>query len=280
MNVKSISWEEAVKWLISQPDKQGLVRDCYYDSSPEIAARRYYQSDEWTAVRTFLPKVTGRALDLGAGRGIASYALAQESWKVVAVEPDPSDLVGGGAIRKIAQSESLSIEVVQEFGERLPFESATFDLIFARQVLHHAHDLPMLCAEIFRVLKPGGKFIAVRDHVISSPRDLSIFLQIHPLHQLYGGENAFQLSQYKGAIHAAGFLIDRILRPFDSVINYAPHSRDSLRDELKSKFARFPMGGILGRFLDVGVIMKIFLASLSRFDNRPGRLFSFICSKP
>jgi SAM-dependent methyltransferase len=280
MSDKFISWEEAVTWLVAQPDKQDLVRDCYYDPSPEAAARRYWQSEEWGAIKAFLPCPPNRALDLGAGRGIASYALAKGGWKVVAVEPDPSDLVGGGAIQQIAQAGGLPIEVVQEFGERLPCESASFDLVFARQVLHHARDLTALCAEVFRVLKPGGKFIAVRDHVISSPDDLSAFWKIHPLHQLYGGENAYRSRQYKDAIRAAGFRLEKVLRPFDSVINYAPYTRDSLRGELKRRLARLPLGVVAGRLLDARIIMDIALALLSRFDHRPGRLYSFICSKP
>lgn len=280
MNDKFISWEEAVAWLVAQPDMQDLVRDCYYDPSPEMAAKRYWQSEEWKAIRAFLPPAPDRALDLGAGRGIASYALAKDGWNVVAVEPDPSDFVGGGAIRKIAQSEGLHIEVAQEFGERLPCESASFDLVFARQVLHHAHGLTAFCAEVFRVLKPGGKFIAVRDHVISSADDLPAFWKIHPLHQLYGGENAYQSGQYLEAIQAADFRLDRVLRPFDSVINYAPYTLDSLRDELKRRLARLPLGGVAGRLLDAGMIMNFSLALLSRVDRRPGRLYSFICSKP
>lgn len=277
---KFMSWEAAVEWLKMQPDKQDLVRDCYFDSSPEAAAERYSQSDEWNAIRALLPPVPGRALDVGAGRGIASYALAKAGWSVVAIEPDPSDFVGRGAIQTIAQSKGLPIEVVGEFGECLLHDSVSFELVVARQVLHHARDLPALCAEVFRVLKPGGKLIAVRDHVISSPGDLPAFLQVHPLHQLYGGENAYQLSQYLDALRAAGFRVEQMLRSFDSVINYAPHTRDSLREEFQRRLSRVPLGSIAGWCLDVELILDISLAVLSRIDRRPGRLYSFICSKP
>jgi SAM-dependent methyltransferase len=280
MTDKYLSWEEAVAWLVAQPDKQELVRDCYFDSSPETAAERYSQSDEWKAIRALLPSGPGRALDVGAGRGIASYALAKAGWSVVAVEPDPSNFVGRGAIQKIAQSKGLPIEVVEEVGECVPCDSDSFDLVFARQVLHHARDLQALCAEMFRVLKPGGTFIAVRDHVISSPDDLPAFLQVHPLHQLYGGENAYQLSQYLDALRAAGFRVEQMLRSFDSVINYAPHTRDSLREEFKRRLNRLPPGSIAGWCLNVELILDISLAVLSRVDRRPGRLYSFICSKP
>ncbi|NOQ81322.1 MAG: methyltransferase domain-containing protein [Methylophaga sp.] len=280
MSDKFLSWEEAVTWLIAQPDKQDLVRDCYYDASSKQAVNRYWHSNEWNAIQNLLPTKSGRVLDLGAGRGIASYALAKENWDVVALEPDPSNLVGSGAIRNIAQTELLPIEVIQEFGEHIPCQSNSFDLIFARQVLHHANDLNALCAEMFRLLKPGGTFIAVRDHVISSDKDLAEFLEAHPLHQLYGGEHAYKSSQYLSALRSAGFNVLKVLRSFDSVINYAPYSRDSLREELKIRFRKLPLGSVVGKLFDIEVILDIFLVLLSRVDNRPGRLYSFVCTKP
>ena len=45
----------------------------------------------------------GQALDVGAGRGIASYALAREGFTVTVLEPDDSHLVGAGAIRSLAE---------------------------------------------------------------------------------------------------------------------------------------------------------------------------------
>ncbi len=280
MSDKYLSWEEAVAWLVAQPDKQELVWDCYYDSSPEIAAERYSKSDEWKAICALLSPVSGLALDVGAGRGIVSYALAKAGWSVVAMEPNPSDFVGRGAIHKVAQSKGLPIEVLEEFGEHIPRDSVSFDLVVARQVLHHACDLQALCAEVFRVLKPGGEFIAVRDHVISSPGDLPAFLQAHPLHRLYGGENALQTSQYLDAMRTAGFRVEQVLRSFDSVINYAPHTRDSLRGELQRSLGCLPMGSMAGRCLNAEWAMDISLAVLSCVDRRPGRLYSFICSKP
>jgi SAM-dependent methyltransferase len=274
------SWEEAVAWLLIQPDKQNLVRDCYYDSSPEEAAKRYSESEEWLAINTLLPKVPSRVLDLGAGRGIASFALAKEGWDVVALEPDPSNLVGGGAICKIAQVEGLPIEVVQEYGEHIPCDSNSFALVFARQALHHADNLPLLCAEVFRLLKPGGSFIAVRDHIISSKNDLDTFLKIHPLHYLYGGENAYQTKQYLTALRNAGFRVKKVLRSFDSVINYAPYTRNSLREDIKRRVRRIPLGRFIGNILNIEVIMDLSLFVMSWIDRRPGRLYSFVCVKP
>ncbi|UJB67902.1 class I SAM-dependent methyltransferase [Acaryochloris sp. 'Moss Beach'] len=280
MSVSHFStWEEAVGWLISQPEKKEIVKACYYDAPLEKAADRYWQSAEWSEIRAFCPDLVEKALDIGAGNGIASYALARDGWLVEALEPDISDLVGIGAIRRLSQTADLPINVVQEFGEKLPFPDTHFQLVFARQVLHHAQDLPQLCREVYRVLKPGGVFIAVRDHVISSKDDLPQFLASHPLHKIYGGENAFLLREYIEAIEDASLDIDQILKPLDSVINYAPHTIDTIKEELTQKISRLPGGTFLKVPLLSQPVFPILMKLLAILDNRPGRAFSFIAHK-
>jgi SAM-dependent methyltransferase len=273
------TWEQAVSWLISQPDQDNIVKACYYDSPLQSAADRYWQSSEWQAIREFLPSDRGQALDIGAGNGIASYALAKDGWLVQSLEPDDSQLVGTGAIKKLARETHLPIHVVQEFGEKLPFEDSYFDLVLARQVLHHAQDLPQLCKEVYRVLKPGGIFIAIRDHVIAKKSDLPKFLEAHPLHQLYGGENAYLRSEYISAIQLANLKINMVLDAFDSPINYSPHTYSTLKDELSLRFNNSPVFQQLIKILTNDMIFPYTLKLLSKIDRRPGRAISFISCK-
>ncbi len=275
------TWEQAVQWLIEQPDMKEIVRDCYYDQPTLAAVERYAASVEWQEISRLLPKQAGRALDLGAGCGIASYALARSGWQVTALEPDPSELVGGGAIRKLAREAKLDITVLQEFGETIPCEDQSFDLVFARQVLHHARDLPQLCRELHRILLPGGTMLAVRDHVISRREDLPRFLDSHPLHKLYGGENAYLLDEYLGALRAAGFQVQKVFSPLETPINFAPHDLDSLREELLQRLSgSAAMKGLLRTLMRPDALFRLQLGLLSRFDRRPGRLYSFLCVRP
>lgn len=277
------TWEQAVEWIRAQPEHHKLVIDAYYDDPLPATAARYWQSEEWAAVRDLLPATRGRALDVGAGRGIASFALAKEGFTVTALEPDGSALVGAQAIRALAAASSLPIEVTQEFSERLPFDDGQFDVVFARAVLHHTRDLAAACREFLRVLKPGGLLIAVREHVISRSDDLPKFLDLHPLHKLYGGENAFRLDEYEGAIRAAGFDLMKVIAPLRSPINFAPYTLGALQSEVAQR-----VGGRLGPWVPRVVRAALRLpgawavarALLEQVDHRPGRLYSFVARRP
>jgi SAM-dependent methyltransferase len=277
----SSAWENAVEWLRSQPDQQDLVLNAYYDDPLINAARRYWQSCEWKEIRKLLGSTRGQALDLGAGRGIASYALAREGFTVTALEPEASRLVGAGAIRSLAEESALPITVVQEYSEHLPFDDGQFDIAFARAVLHHTRNLHTACREFFRVLKPGGRLIAVREHVISRKNDLPVFLARHPLHRLYGGENAFLLSTYRDALLQAGFAIEVVLSPLSSVINYAPYTEQTLKDVIADRLGgALVIRGVLRRALSLPGLWSLASKTLSWVDRRPGRLYSFVCTRP
>jgi len=275
---KLLSWEDAVVWLRNQPDRRQLVLDSFYDDPLIKAAERYHDSGEWQAISRILQGRTGKALDVGAGRGIASYALAKDGFKVTALEPDPSAIVGAAAIRSLAQETALPITVNEDFSERLPFTDASFDVIIARAVLHHTRDLDGACREIHRVLKPGGIFIAAREHVISREGDLQKFLDRHPLHRLYGGEHAFLRDRYVEALKGAGFSLD-VLAPFRSPINMYPYTFDSLRDAVVKMLSQKLPLPFWGFALKSDLIFSALLYGAEGIDNRPGRLYSFVCRK-
>jgi SAM-dependent methyltransferase len=270
------SWEDAVVWFRNQPENRQVARDAFYDDPLIEAAERYRNSGEWLAVQRLLSGRSGCALDIGAGRGIASYALAKDGFKVTALEPDPSAIVGAQAIRKLNEDASLKLEVVEIFSEKMPFADASFDVVFARAVLHHMKDLAGASREIYRVLKPGGIFIAVREHVISRDRDLAVFLAQHPLHRYYGGEHALPLNCYKKALKRAGFSSLTTVGPLSSPINLFPRTLDDFRDAIIERLSqRLPLPGYR-LLLGSDRIFRSILFLAGFFDRRPGRLYTFI----
>ena len=122
--------------------------------------------------------------------------------------------------------------------------------------------------------------IATREHVISNKAQLERFRERHPLHRLYGGENAYLLTEYKNAITSAGFELRKVFGPLVSVINYAPFTRETLRQELITRCAAIPGGRVLGAAAFAQPWFDGMLSLLSVMDRRPGRLYSFVATKP
>ncbi len=279
-----LTWEEAVIRLRKHPDYKQLVLDCYYDDPLIKAADRYWKSREWESIKKILAvplEGVGCALDVGAGRGIASFALAKEGFCVTALEPDPGHVVGCGAIRSLAKDTGLPIEVVENVSEKLPFADNAFHIVFVRAALHHMMHLNDACQEFFRVLKPGGRLVAVREHVISKQKDLEDFLSRHPLHKFYGGENACLLSTYVLALKQSGFHNVQVISPWQSPVNYAPHSLKSLKRQLSEKAGLgIPIfNNMIDSLLALPRVWAFAVPVLQRLDNRPGRLYSFVAKK-
>lgn len=280
MSAKRLLWEEAVQWLRTKPDKKELVHHCYYDDPLEVAAERFSNSEEWLAIKHLLRKhLPGELLDIGAGRGISSYAFAKAGCSVTALEPDPSPLVGAKAIQSLFDSTQMPIQIVQEYGEMLPFQDNNFDVVYGRAILHHARDLNKICQEAARVLRRGGVFIVTREHVLSKNEDLQLFLDSHPLHFLYRGENAYVLREYTDAIAAAGLKLQKVIGPFESVLNYAPMTQHEFQAMTASILApRF--GSRLASWLASNrVVQQIYGWYLSQRSHTPGRHYSFLAVK-
>lgn len=271
--------EEAIRYMRSREEYATLIHASYTDADTEQAASRFAESAEFQEVRELLRERLrdGCVLDLGAGNGIASVAFARAGARIVyALEPDPSVELGRGAVERIRQQ--LPIQVIDSPGEKIPLDDGTVDVVYARQVLHHIRDLPAALRECARVLKKGGCFLACREHVVDDSTQLAAFLAAHPTHQLTGGENAYSLAEYQDAIRGAGMRIERLIGPWDSIINAYPRvtSTAELQDLpseiLGRRFGK--LGHLAARFRPVRAL------AWSRLNRPfPGRLYTFFARK-
>jgi SAM-dependent methyltransferase len=98
--------------------------------------------------------IDAMAVDLAAGTGKVSRAMAALGWRVTAVEPGPRMI---DVLRRTAMSEGVEVETTQATAEATGLAAARFDLATAGEAWHW-FDAPRALAEIARILKPGGGF--------------------------------------------------------------------------------------------------------------------------
>ena len=250
---------------------------------------RFRQSEEFRLTLALVNENSPNAktlLDIGAGNGISALSFALNGFEVTAVEPDESKTVGYGAIEWLKQLYKLdNIHAVKAFGEHLPFPDQQFDIVYMRQAMHHASDLEKFVKEASRVLKPGGLFLTIRDHVVYNAKDKELFLAAHPLQKFYGGENAFSAEEYSDAMRKAGLSVKRVLKYYDSPINYFPISGSELRNfhrMLRKNFiesAQKRFGSLIVYFPFLWMLEIVAQLKSGRWKSErrvPGRMYSFI----
>ena len=94
-----------------------------------------------------------RVLDVGAGTGAFSFAVAPRVREVVAVEQN-DEL----AARARADAPP-NVEVLTGDGEHLTLEPFSFDLTGCLRVLHHTRRPELMLAELVRMTRPGGTIL-------------------------------------------------------------------------------------------------------------------------
>ena len=60
----------------------------------------------------------------------------------------------------VAAARSRGIEADEAGAESLPYADGGFDAVFSNAALHWVRDQDAMMAEVRRVLKPGGRFVA------------------------------------------------------------------------------------------------------------------------
>ena len=99
------------------------------------------------------------ALDVSTGGGHVALALAPLVARVVASDLTPQMLATARAF--LTSRGAGNVEYVVADAENLPFLDQSFDLVTVRIAPHHYADVARAVREMARVLRPGGRLVAV-----------------------------------------------------------------------------------------------------------------------
>ena len=100
-----------------------------------------------------------RVLDLGCGRGrVAAHMSRMSGAHITGLNIDPNQIAQARDFNaKCGFNENVFVE--QDFNALpLPFDGESFDAFYQIQAFSLCKDLRQLCAEVFRILKPGARF--------------------------------------------------------------------------------------------------------------------------
>lgn len=150
-----------------------------------------------------------KVLDLGCGRGKDVFTAAEIVGKqgfVLGVDVTPAMVEQAEAER--VRRNLTQVKFITSMIETIPWADQFFDIILSNCVINHTQDKAVVYQEIFRLLKPGGRFIVsdvmsigrLPDNVKNNP---------HAWAACYGGALPWQ--EYRESVIQAGFSSIEIL---------------------------------------------------------------------
>lgn len=118
--------------------------------------------------RELLKAAGGDILEIGFGTGLNLANYPNQVRSITAVDPNPG--MHRRAERRIAASQ-IEVEKHVSQTEQLPFNHASFDCVVSTFTLCSVEDEDRSMSEVYRVLRPGGRFLFL-EHGLSPEPDV------------------------------------------------------------------------------------------------------------
>jgi ubiquinone/menaquinone biosynthesis C-methylase UbiE len=116
--------------------------------------------------RATLADVSGEVLEIGFGTGLNLPYYPEQVRRLITVDPSPG-------VHRLAQkridASPITVEHCMISGEALPMADGTFDSVVSTFTLCTIPQIEKALAEIYRVLKPGGRFFFVEHGLSDDP---------------------------------------------------------------------------------------------------------------
>jgi ubiquinone/menaquinone biosynthesis C-methylase UbiE len=116
--------------------------------------------------RNLLASVGGDVLEIGFGSGLNLPCYPADVRKITAI--DPNSGMSRLAQRQIQQS-GIEVDLKPLSGETLPFADQSFDCVVSTFTLCSIEHVDVALHELFRVLRPGGRFLFLEHGLSPEP---------------------------------------------------------------------------------------------------------------
>lgn len=161
------------------------MKNIYYEKIFPYLIEKSLSSDQVTVLRkSTLYQAHGDILEIGFGTGLNLACYPAGIKKITVVEEHPN--MNRWAERRSKQS-SITVKYHQLSAERMPFPDGSFDCVVSTWTLCSIPSVHVALSEIFRVLKPKGRFLFL-EHGLS-PEANVVFWQkrLNPFYNCLGG---------------------------------------------------------------------------------------------
>ncbi|MDY7014540.1 MAG: class I SAM-dependent methyltransferase [Cyanobacteriota bacterium] len=157
-----------------------------------------------------LAEVEGEVLEIGFGTGLNLPYYPPTVRKLVAVDPNPT-------MKRLAQkridASDIEVEFCQLSGELLPMDDNRFDSAVSTWTLCSIPKIEQALSEIYRVLKPGGRFFFI-EHGLSHSASVQIWQhRLNPIQKRIG-DGCHLNRDMERAIAGANFSFERLERRY------------------------------------------------------------------
>jgi arsenite methyltransferase len=160
-----------------------------------------------------MPEDVEAILDIGSGAGFdLIYTALSSGKKVEYYGIDMTEEMVEQAKKNAIEAGIEKMYFMHGYAEELPFISGTIDLVVSNGVINLVPDKPKVFSEIYRVLKPGGRF-QISDVLLELPVPERSKDMIHLWTNCVAGAVTHQ--EYLEIIEDAGFIGTEVHRGYD-----------------------------------------------------------------
>jgi len=151
-----------------------------------------------------LSKITeDEILEIGFGTGINLKFYPQNVKRIIGLDVNKGMF---NQFRKKSGNGRIKVELMHQNGESLPFPDNSIKCIVSTYTLCSIKNIGSALSEIFRVLKPGGKYYFLEHGLADNPRTQKWQHRLNPIQNIWaGGCNLNR--DIKSLINEAGFKI-------------------------------------------------------------------------